>query len=46
MNLGHKEFCNKIQEGVYWIVTYRTMSGEDTKVFTIEGDADKFIKTL
>ena len=44
-NLGHNELASLEKEGGSWIVTYRTMDGKKTKVFTDEAKARAFMNT-
>ena len=44
-NLGHNELASLEKEGGSWIVTYRTMDGKKTKVFTDEDEARAFMNT-
>jgi hypothetical protein len=45
-NLGHNEIYSITPEGPYWIVNWRTMDGEQEKVFQSEDEARKFTSTL
>jgi len=45
-NLDPKETASLEQEGRFWVVTYRTMDGKESKPFQSEDEARKFYNTL
>jgi hypothetical protein len=45
-NLDPNETASLEQEGRFWIVTYRTMDGKESKSFQSEDEARKFYNTL
>ena len=45
-NLDPKETASLEQEGRFWVVTYRTMDGKESKSFQSEDEARKFYNTL
>ena len=45
-NLDPNETASLEQEGRFWVVTYRTMDGKESKPFQSEDEARKFYNTL
>ena len=45
-NLDPNETASLEQEGRFWVVTYRTMDGKESKSFQSEDEARKFYNTL